>query len=221
MCKNNKTSGWTALGGRSMVWLGAKENLRAVWVEESVLNTGICMTLQSNSRTERGRSEARLLEERLICLAAAAEIFVSLVLLSVNRLFSLMQTLTAVQLVLCSAAFQKGKKKEKKKKNHLWKASTPFPSRHASPSGTVSSQPVPHTMGQRCVNLAAPKHTQACCQELDYLREFSAQRQRRHTSLISATFSRERVGLWPMTRDRCSQLIEGDAASAGTATRPR
>lgn len=216
MCKNNKTSGWTALGGRSTVWLGAKENLRAVWVEESVLNTGICMTLQSNSRSERGHSEARLLEERLICLAAAAEIFVSLVYLSVNRLFSLMQTLTAVQLVFCSAAFRK----KKGKKNHLWKTSTPFPSRHASPSGTVSSQPVPHTMSQRCVNLAAPKHTQARCQELDYLREFSAQRQRRHTSLISATFSRERVGLWPMTRDRCSQLIEGDAASAGTATRP-
>lgn len=71
----------------------------------------------------------------------------------------------------------------------------PFLPRHASPSGTVSSQPVPHTVGQRCVNLAAPKHTQARCQELDYLREFSAQRQRRHTSLISATFSRERVGL--------------------------
>lgn len=119
MCKNNKTSGWTALGGRSMVWLGAKENLRAVWVEESVLNTGICMTLQSNSRTERGRSEARLLEERLICLTAAAEIFVSLVLLSVNRLFSLMQTLTAVQLVFCSAAFQKRKKKKKKEKSSL------------------------------------------------------------------------------------------------------
>lgn len=72
------------------------------------------MTLRSNSRTERGRSESRLLEEQLICLAAAAEIFVSLVFLSVNRLFSLMETLTAVQLVFCFAAFQK-KKKEKRK----------------------------------------------------------------------------------------------------------
>lgn len=144
-----------------------------------------------------------------------AEIFVSLVFLSVNRLLRWCKPW--LQSSWCSVLLLFRKKE---KKNHLWKASTPFPSRHASPSGTVSSQPVPHTMGQRCVNLAAPKHTQARCQELDYLREFSAQRQRRHTSLISATFSRERVGLWPMTRDRCSQLIEGDAASAGTATRP-
>lgn len=73
------------------------------------------MTLQSNSRTERGRTEARLLEGRLICLTAAAEIFVSSVFLSVNTLFSLMQTLTVVKLVFCSAAFQK----KRKKKNHL------------------------------------------------------------------------------------------------------
>lgn len=34
------------------------------------------------------------------------------------------------------------------------------------------------TVGQRCVNLAVPKHTQSRCQELDYLKGFSAQKQR-------------------------------------------
>lgn len=38
------------------------------------------------------------------------------------------------------------------------------------------------TVGQRRVNLAVPKHTQSCCQELDYLKEFSAQK---HCRMLS------------------------------------
>lgn len=34
------------------------------------------------------------------------------------------------------------------------------------------------TVVQRCVNLAVPKHTQLCCQELDYLKQVSVQMQR-------------------------------------------
>lgn len=50
------------------------------------------------------------------------------------------------------------------------------------------------TVGQRCVNLAVSKHTQSCCQELDYLKEFSAQKQRRILSWSLQPFPANALG---------------------------
>lgn len=44
---------------------------------------------------------------------------------------------------------------------------------------------------------------------------FLQQKVGRNAFLILATFPCERVRLWPMTRDRCSQLMRSDAASGG------
>ena len=50
------------------------------------------------------------------------------------------------------------------------------------------------TVGQRCVNLAVPKHTQSGCQELDYLKQFSAQKQRRMLSWSLQPFPANALG---------------------------
>lgn len=111
-----------------------------------------------------------------------AKIFVSLVFLSVNRLFSLMQTLTAVQLVFCSAAFQKKKRKEKSSPKSLdplsfqtriavWNcfqsASAPYngPAMCKPGSSKTYTSPLPRTglsQGVFCTK-AAPAHFPDLC----------------------------------------------------------
>lgn len=70
-------------------------------------------------------------------------------------------------------------------------------------------------MLQRAGDVQTPKHTQSRCQKRDYLEGFSITKAGRNAFLILATFPCERVRLWPMTRDRCSQLMRSDAASGG------
>lgn len=102
------------------------------------------------------------------------------------------------------------------------KVLTPSRPRHASLSGTVSSEQVPH-MGQTCYSgpeMCKPGSSKTYTVPLPRTGLSQAvfcTTAAANAFLISATFPRERVGLWPMTRDRCSQLIESDAAS-GTAT---
>lgn len=71
------------------------------------------------------------------------------------------------------------------------------------------------TEGWWCANLAVPKHTQSRCQKRDYLKGSSTTKAGQNAFLIPATFPCDGVRLWPMTRDRCSQLMRSDAASGG------
>lgn len=114
MCKNNKTSGWTALGGlRGLV--GSQGEL------VSCVSGGICPQHRNShhfakrfldwARLQRGPrpgGAAHLTHTRSrdFCF-----LLVKFCFFSVNGLFLRMQTLTAVQLVFCSAAFEKKKEK--------------------------------------------------------------------------------------------------------------
>lgn len=108
--------------------------------------------IQTDTHYQHSRAEVPFLSGRLICLTVADKIIGPLLQerrklsrgefgapLSRQRLFSLMLTLIAVQAVFCSSFF----------KIIFLKRLNPLRSRHASPSGTVSSQRVPH-MGQAC-----------------------------------------------------------------------
>lgn len=196
-------AGWTPLRGHSMAWSKAKENCELEWRNPTSTQefAWLCRVIWTNTLPTQWTKVPLL--ERLICLAIIDPILrpsfsepwwktVFSVIVYTARFWlrfffpsrtvwekNTQQTCTFPNVdvdhspscvLLLFYSFSKKSLNPLVLDMHrcleLFPASEcPIWGRHA-------------TVGQRCVNLAVPKHTQSRCQELDYLKQFSAQKQR-------------------------------------------